>query len=91
MILNSEKWRNYFDAAQLEALECIAGRQLSDLAYPANTAGDAELTALQKRWWKWKDWANFSIHHLSSYGLNGLKPFVLRVRDAVIQDKVNKY
>ena len=91
MIQNSEKWRRYFDAAQIEGLERIAGRALSELGYPVNIAGDADLTALQRRGWKWKDWANFSVHHLMSYGLVGLKPFILRARDALHQDKVNKF
>ncbi|MBA3755342.1 MAG: sulfotransferase [Nitrosomonas sp.] len=91
MIQNSNKWRTYFNSDQIDELEEIAGKTLADLGYAVGLQGDEDLSSAQLYWLKWQDWINFSIHHITVFGVRGLVPFFFRVRDALMQDKSNKY
>lgn len=91
MILNSNKWRTYFNSDQIDELEQIAGKTLADLGYAVELQGDKDLSSARLYWLKWQDWINFSIHHITAFGVKGLIPFFFRVRDALMQDKTNKY
>ena len=91
MIQNSNKWRTYFNADQIDELEKIAGKTLADLGYAVELQGDKDLSSARLYWLKWQDWINFSIHHITAFGVKGLIPFFFRVRDALMQDKTNKY
>lgn len=91
MIQNSNKWRTYFNSDQIDELEQIAGKTLVDLGYTVKLQGDKDLSSARLYWLKWQDWINFSIHHITAFGVRGLVPFFFRVRDALMQDKSNKY
>ena len=91
MIQNSNKWRTYFNSEQIDELEQIAGKTLADLGYTVGLQGDKDLSSARLYWLKWQDWINFSIHHITAFGVRGLVPFFFRVRDALMQDKSNKY
>lgn len=91
MIQNSNKWRTYFNSDQIDELEQIAGKTLADLGYTVKLQGDKDLSSARLYWLKWQDWINFSIHHITAFGVRGLVPFFFRVRDALMQDKSNKY
>ncbi len=91
MIQNSNKWRTYFNTDQIDELEKIAGKTLADLGYAVKLQGDKDLSSARLYWLKWQDWINFSIHHITTFGVKGLIPFFFRIRDALMQDKTNKY
>lgn len=91
IVQNSNKWRTYFSQEQIKELERISGKMLAELDYPVELMGDSDLSVLQQNWLKGLDWLNFSIHHVITYGIKGAIPFYFRVRDALMQSKVNKY
>ncbi len=91
MVQNSSKWRTYFNSNQVDELEQIAGKMLADLGYTVRLQGDRDLSSIRLFWLRWKDWMNFSINHITHFGAKGLIPFFFRVRDALMQNKTNKY
>lgn len=91
MVQNSSKWRTYFNNDQIDELEKIAGKLLGELGYVVKTQGDNDLSKTRLLLLKWRDWAYFSIRHITTFGAKGLIPFFLRVRDALMQNKTNKY
>ena len=91
MVQNSSKWRTYFNADQINELEQIAGKMLASLGYTVGVQGDKDLSSMRLFWLKWRDWLYFSIRHITVSGAKGLIPFFLRVRDALMQNKANKY
>ncbi len=91
MVKNSSKWRTYFKHEQIVELEQVSGKMLAELGYSVELYGDSDLPLLQQNWLKCLDWLNFSIHHVMTYGVKGAIPFYFRVRDALMQSKVNKY
>lgn len=91
MIQNNDKWRVYFNSKQIDELEQIAGKMLANLGYVVKLQGDKDLSPMRLRWLKWKDWVNFSIRHITLFGTKGIIPFFFRIRDALMQNKTNKY
>ena len=91
MIQNSNKWNVYFNSEQIDELEQIAGKMLADLGYVVKLQGDKDLSSARLFWLKWTDWAYLSIRHITLFGVKGLIPFFLRMRDAFMQNKANKY
>lgn len=91
MVQNSSKWRTYFNADQIDELEQIAGKMLTSLGYAVKVQGDKDLSSVQLLWLKWQDWLHFSIRHITVFGIKGLIPFFSRARDALMQNKANKY
>ena len=78
IVQNSQKWRRYFNARELVALEELAGKFLEDLGYPVQTAGDADLTSSQLRLLRLRDGAARTRSFFHQYGLRGL-PMYLRL------------
>jgi len=91
MVQNSNKWRTYFNSNQIDELEQIGGKMLADLGYTVKLRGDKDLSFAKLYWLKWQDWTNYSIHHITNFGVRGLIPLFFRVRDALMQNKSNKY
>ncbi len=91
MVQNSNKWRTYFNSNQIDELEQIGGKMLADLGYTVQLRGDKDLSFAKLHWLKWQDWINYSIHHITNFGVRGLIPLFFRVRDALMQNKTNKY
>lgn len=91
IVQNSSKWCTYFTADQIDELEQIAGKVLFSLGYTVKLQGDRDLTSAQLLRLRWHDWLHLSIYHMTDLGVKGLIPFYLMVRDALMQNKVNKY
>jgi hypothetical protein len=92
IVPNSGRWQAYFSAAQVRALEAIAGAALAEQGYAvADAQGDADPSPLRLRWWQLKDRLHFSLDHFRQYGWAGLGGFVRRVRDAMRQARVNRF
>ncbi len=91
MVQNNNKWSAYFNSGQIDELEQIAGKMLTDLGYVARLQGDKDLSSAQMLRLKWFDWANVSMHQITLFGAKGLIPFFFRIRDALMQNKTNKY
>ena len=92
MISNSQKWRTYFDAGQLAALEDIAGKALSDLGYESAGSGDRELSAQRRRFLRLRDALVRTPYFFREYGLLRAVPRYLRhVAAARKQRAVNRY
>jgi hypothetical protein len=81
IVQNSEKWRTYFDAQELAALEHLAGKTLADLGYPVQIAGDAELTAAHRRFLWLRDGVARMHYFFHQHGLRAL-PRLLRFASA---------
>ncbi len=91
MVQNNNKWSVYFNSGQIDELEQIAGKMLTDLGYVARLQGDKDLSSAQLLRFKWLDWLNVFMHHITFFGVRGLIPLFLRSRDAFMQNKRNKY
>jgi Sulfotransferase family len=74
---NSEKWRTYFDAQQLAALETISGRVLAELGYSVRQAGDIELGSREVQMLRMCDGIARTRSFFRQYGLRAL-PMYLR-------------
>lgn len=54
---NSGRWREAFDAREIEKLETIAGRVLNETGYsPGNPTGDHDPPRLLRDWWLTRDY-----------------------------------
>jgi hypothetical protein len=91
IVQNSQKWRTYFDARELAALENLAGRALADLGYPVQTAGDAELTSLQRRLLRLRDGVARTRFFFHQYGLRGLPMYLRLVSASLKQWSASRY
>jgi hypothetical protein len=76
IVKNSQKWRSYFDARELAGLEALAGRVLANLGYPVQSAGDAELTSLQRRLLRLRDGVARTRYFFGQHGLRGLPTYL---------------
>jgi hypothetical protein len=92
MVPNSQRWRSYFDAGQIRQLESVAGRMLHDVGYPVELQGDADPASWKLAGLKWLDWARMSRSHFQGLRrMAGVQAFFMRAREAVTQDRVNRY
>lgn len=92
MVPNSQRWRSYFDARQIARLEAVAGRMLHESGYPAQTLGDVDPPAWTLAALKWTDWARMTSMHLAgTRRMAGIQALALRAREAMNQDRVNRY
>ena len=58
IVPNKEKWRTYFEPRDLERLEKIGGRLLSELGYETEYPdGDWNPSRLQLQYWRYTDYA----------------------------------
>ncbi|NML17518.1 sulfotransferase family protein [Azohydromonas caseinilytica] len=92
MVRNSERWRTYFNSGTVAQLEAVAGRMLHDAGYRVEQRGDADPAAWRLGCLKWMDWARMTRMHLvNTKRAAGVRAFMLRAREAVAQDRVNRY
>jgi hypothetical protein len=91
IVQNSQKWRSYFDARELAELEALAGRVLANLGYPVQSAGDAELTSLQRRLLRLRDGVARTRHFFGQHGLRGLPRYVRLVSASRKQWSSSRY
>jgi hypothetical protein len=91
IVRNSGRWKDYFTAAQIQAQERIAGGLLDELGYEVSLRGDENPSALMLQWWKHMDRVRLVRHHFETRGIKGWKGLLLRTRDSMRQDDVNKY
>jgi hypothetical protein len=78
MVRNSEKWRTYFNARTLAALESLAGKELSELGYPVGQTGDQDLTRPQRRYLRMRDAVARAPYFFREYGVLLALPRYLR-------------
>lgn len=92
IIENSDKWKTYFDASTIAALERVAGRTLAELGYsPTDTRGDVQPSSLSLWIWRIRDSFVRTIVFFKSYGWRGLPVFVRVVRAAIMQRQVTRF
>lgn len=92
MVPNSQRWRKYFTGDQIRQLESVAGRMLFEAGYPVELMGDADPASWKLASLKWMDWARMSRSHLQGLRrVAGVQAFFMRAREAVTQDRVNRY
>jgi hypothetical protein len=92
MVPNSQRWRGYFDARQISRLEAVAGRMLHESGYPVQHLGDADPPAWTLAALKWLDWGRMTGMHLAATRrVAGVQALALRAREAMTQDRVNRY
>ena len=91
IVQNSQKWRTYFDAREVDVLENLAGRTLQDLGYPVQTAGDAELTSLQRRLLRLRDAVARTRFFFHQHGVRGLPRFLRLVSASWKQWSASRY
>jgi hypothetical protein len=92
MVPNSQRWRSYFNARQISRLEAVAGRTLHESGYPVQQMGDADPPAWTLAALKWLDWGRMTSMHLAATRrVAGVQALALRAREAMTQDRVNRY
>lgn len=85
IVPNSEKWRQYFSAGELHAIEAIAGAALSELGYPVSIRGDGNPSRIRLRYWKVKDGLSFTVWFFREYGLRAVPVYFHYLRNAARQ------
>jgi hypothetical protein len=92
IIRNSEKWRSYFDAHTIVALESLAGKQLADLGYQVSVAGDTDLTPRERRYLRIRDAVARTPRFFREYGLLLALPRYVRYLSAALKQRsANRY
>lgn len=92
MIRNSEKWRTYFDDRTRVALESLAGKELSELGYEVDRAGDLDLTPRQRWFLRARDALARTRFFFREYGLLlGLRRYPRYLSAARKQQSVSRY
>jgi Sulfotransferase family len=91
IVQNSEKWRTYFGAQELAALEDLAGSTLADLGYPVQRAGDAELTLSQRRLLWLRDGLARTHYFFRQHGFRALPRFLRIVSASRKQRSASRY
>lgn len=91
IVRNSGRWKSYFSEVEVRELERIAGRMLHELGYEATELGDEDPDAFRLWLWKWGDRLRFTTDHFKSYGFFSLPAYLLRVRDALRQARMNRF
>jgi hypothetical protein len=77
IVPNSAKWREYFSAEKIRAIEEIAGTALSALGYPVSIQGNHNPSRSKLLYWRLKDGLSFSIYVFRKHGLR-VAPVYLR-------------
>lgn len=91
IVVNSDKWHEYFDEATKRELEHLAGRSLAAFGYAVDEpAGDAEVPALRLRLWRARDWVARTLGFFRLRGWRGVPAFLRVVRAALLQGSVRK-
>jgi hypothetical protein len=85
IIPNSEKWRKYFSAEKLHAIEEIAGETLSALGYPVSTQGNKTPSRIKLRYWRVKDGLSFTAWFFREYGLRAVPVYFRYAMNAARQ------
>lgn len=85
IVPNSEKWRQYFSAEKLHAIEEIAGASLSELGYPVSTPGDKTPSRMKLRYWRLKDGLSFTVWFFREYGLRAVPVYFRYASNAARQ------
>jgi hypothetical protein len=91
IVQNSEKWREYFDANVLAALENLAGSTLADLGYSVKSTGDADLTSLQRRVLWLRDGVARTRYFFRKRGIRALPMFLRLVSTSRKQRSTSRY
>ncbi len=82
IIKNSEKWSTYFTVRQVEKMEAIAGKTLSNFGYSVTSPGDGTPGAVLRIYWILKDGMASIASFFRSYGLKAFPMFLRYVGDA---------
>jgi hypothetical protein len=92
MVANSGKWRSYFSAGQVDAMERISGAMLVELGYESRRPdGNAEPSQWQQKLWLIHDRGTRILWSFREYGFR-VWPFLLRsAKDALRQSSANRY
>jgi hypothetical protein len=85
IVPNSEKWREYFSAEKIHAIEEIAGATLSALGYPASMQGNHNPSRSKLLYWRLKDGLSFSIYFFGNHGLRAAPVYLRYVVNAARQ------
>jgi len=85
IVPNSEKWRTYFSAKQIQAIEEIAGAKLSGLGYPVSIRGNQSPSKAKLCYWKLKDGWSFTVWFFREFGLHAMPVYFRYIRNAVRQ------
>lgn len=88
---NSNKWREYFLSADVEAMERIAGRLLVDCGYAANELGDMGVPRTTIVAWQIRDQFAFAKSFFAQYGLWALPMYLRRSVSALKQRSTAKF
>ena len=90
IINNSGKWKAYFNADQVIALERIAGSYLCELGYETSIRGDEDPASLQLRYWFVRDRVMSTLIFFRDWGWRGVPVFIRTVRVSLMQQQGNK-
>lgn len=90
IISNSGKWKAYFNADQVTALERIAGSYLCELSYETTIRGDEDPASLLMRYWFIRDRVMSTLIFFRDWGWRGVPAFLRTVRVSLMQQHVNK-
>lgn len=85
IVPNSEKWREYFSAEKIQAIEEIAGATLSELDYPVSIQGNQTPSRIRLNYWKLKDGLSFTIYFFRVFGLRAAPVFIRHAANAARQ------
>jgi hypothetical protein len=91
IVANSQKWRQYFDARQVQRLELLAGKQLQALGYEVSQAGDEDLSPSERRWLRLKDRIARSASFFRDYGWRGVPMYLRLLKAAAGQASTRRY
>jgi len=92
MVANSGKWAGYFTAAQVAAMEKIAGAKLTELGYACrNSEGDTDPPALQRGMWLLRDRVMRTVWNFRQYGLRSVPIFTRAALDSLRQSRTNRF
>ncbi len=92
IVKNSGKWAEYFSAAEATRLEDIAGITLHSLGYNvANPNGSVNPTRTKLTLWLLRDKINSTIQEFKMYGPKYILVLYKRIKDSLIQNKMNRY
>jgi hypothetical protein len=90
IVVNSEKWRSYFSAGQIDRLEAIAGAALSELGYAVKRQGSETPPAWQRRWAKLRARLSLVVMSLRRWGWKAVPGLLRRTRVALAQDRMDR-
>ena len=90
IVVNSEKWRTYFDANAVRELESHGGAMMHDLGYATSINGDRDPSSAMMLYFRWYGHYKFTRSHFREYGLRAFPMYLRQLIAAARQWRTEK-